>query len=380
MRHPSITHRGAVTGVTGSCHKLYMDEGHALLVECGLFQGADTSPEGRAGTGNFAIDSPLYSTQALVVTHVHIDHVGRISYLLAAGFKGPILCSEPSAKLLPIVLEDAFKLGFSREQQQVERYLRLIEQRIVALSCNQCFNLIEARQLCVRIRLQQAGHILDSVCVEIGLVYSLGGEKERIVFSGNLGAVHATILPAPKPPCTAEILVIESAYGDRLHEDAARCQRLGSFLMYVLSNQGAVIIPAFSIGRIQELLCELEGIIYRRRLKVSPSRLDRGSLPIVLDLSLLSCFALIYRELDREAWPRPRKGCDPLASRHLLSVDSHQACLAMVNRLTLAAWLAIVIAGNGMCSIGRHNVRQAECTIGEFRAEWRLCEHQRGTL
>lgn len=177
MRYPSIVHHGAVTGVTGSCHQLQMDHEHALLIDCGLFQGAETSPEGRANAGNLAIDFSLDGIRALVATHVHIDHVGRIPYLLAAGFKGPILCSEPSAKLLPIVLEDAFKLGFSRDQKQVERYLKLIEQRIVALPYKQWFSLISAPQLKARIRLQRAGHILGSAYVEVDLHYPETGES-----------------------------------------------------------------------------------------------------------------------------------------------------------------------------------------------------------
>ncbi|MGE8454795.1 MAG: MBL fold metallo-hydrolase, partial [Pseudomonadales bacterium] len=219
MRYPSIVHHGAVTGVTGSCHQLQMDAEHSLLIDCGLFQGAETSPEGRAGAGKLAIDFSLDGIKALVSTHVHIDHVGRIPYLLAAGFKGPILCSEPSAKLLPIVLEDAFKLGFSRDQKQVERYLKLIDQRIVALPYKQWFSLIDTPQLKARIRLQRAGHILGSAYVEVNVHYPDTGEKKRIVFSGDLGAPHAPILSAPKAPYKADILVIESTYGDRLHED-----------------------------------------------------------------------------------------------------------------------------------------------------------------
>jgi metallo-beta-lactamase family protein len=105
----------------------------SLLIDCGLFQGAETSPEGRAGAERLEIDFFLDGIKALVATHVHIDHVFHIVYLLDAGFQGPIICSEPSAKLRPIVLEDAFKLGVSRDQKQVERYLKLIEQRIIAL-------------------------------------------------------------------------------------------------------------------------------------------------------------------------------------------------------------------------------------------------------
>lgn len=385
MRYPSIVHHGAVTGVTGSCHQLQMDDEHALLIDCGLFQGAETSPEGRANAGNLAIDFSLDGIRALVATHVHIDHVGRIPYLLAAGFKGPILCSEPSAKLLPIVLEDAFKLGFSRDQKQVERYLKLIEQRIVALPYKQWFSLIDTPQLSARIRLQRAGHILGSAYIEVDLHYPESGEKKHIVFSGDLGAPHAPILPAPKAPYKADILVIESTYGDRLHEDRrSRRARLEKVLEHALSNQGTVLIPAFSIGRTQELLYELEDIIHRRALKESAKAqssaskpgtskapaLDWTNLPIILDSPLASRFTAVYRELDHfwdaEARARLAKGRNPLAFRNLLTVDSHQSHLAMVNRLTQTTQPAIVIAGNGMCSSGRI-VNYLKAMLGDER-------------
>ncbi|XLX42187.1 MBL fold metallo-hydrolase [Ectopseudomonas mendocina] len=385
MRYPDILHHGAVSGVTGSCHQLQMDDEHALLIDCGLFQGAETSPEGRAGAGKLAIDFSLDGIKALVATHVHIDHVGRIPYLLAAGFKGPILCSEPSAKLLPIVLEDAFKLGFSRDQKQVERYLKLIEQRIVALPYKQWFTLINTKQLNARIRLQRAGHILGSAYVEVDLHYPETGEKKRIVFSGDLGAPHAPILPAPKAPYKADILVIESTYGDRLHEDRrSRRARLEKVLEHALSNQGTVLIPAFSIGRTQELLYELEDIIHRRALKESAKAqssasepntskapaLEWANLPIILDSPLASRFTAVYRELDlfwdAEARARLAKGRNPLAFRNLLTVDNHRAHLAMVSRLMKTAQPAIVIAGNGMCSSGRI-VNYLKAMLGDAR-------------
>ncbi|MGG2397469.1 MBL fold metallo-hydrolase RNA specificity domain-containing protein [Pseudomonas sp. SH1-B] len=384
MRYPSIIHHGAVTGVTGSCHQLQMDDEHALLIDCGLFQGAETSPEGRAGAGKLAIDFPLDGIKALVATHVHIDHVGRIPYLLAASFKGPILCSEPSAKLLPIVLEDAFKLGFSRDQKQVQRYLKLIEQRIVAIPYKQWFTLVDSKQLKARIRLQRAGHILGSAYVEVDLHYLATGERKRIVFSGDLGASHAPILPAPKAPHKADVLVIESTYGDRLHEDRrTRRKRLEVVLEHALTNNGTVLIPAFSIGRTQELLYELEDIIHRRLLKAAarPSQaygsarakrpsLDWRNLPIILDSPLASRFTQVYRELDRfwdmEARARLKEGRNPLAFRNLLTVDNHKAHLAMVNRLAQTAQPAIVIAGNGMCSSGRI-VNYLKAMLGDER-------------
>ncbi len=118
MTFPNIPHHGAVTGVTGSCHQLHADAANSYLIDCGVFQGIETSNNGSAGQGSLAIDFSLDTVRRFIATHVHIDHVGRIPYLLAAGFKGLILCSEPSAKLLPIVLEDAFKLGVSRGQKR----------------------------------------------------------------------------------------------------------------------------------------------------------------------------------------------------------------------------------------------------------------------
>ena len=395
MDFPRVLHHGAKDGVTGSCHQLLMDSQHSLLIDCGLFQGAETSAEGTSGADRLAIEFPLDTIKALVATHVHIDHVGRIPYLLAAGFKGPILCSEPSAKLLPIVLEDAFKLGFSRDQKQVERYLKLIEQRIIALPYKTWFTLCDTESLSCRIRLQRAGHILGSAYVEIELHYPQTGEKKRIVFSGDLGAPHAPLLPAPKPPYRADILVIESTYGDRLHEDRRnRRQRLEGIIEQALADKGTLLIPAFSIGRTQELLYELEDIIQRklkagskgqgsvaalhsplppgeglgvreggdRGLKDSPSNdsastIDWSQLPIILDSPLASRFTQVYRELkpfwDKEALQRVKQGRSPLGFEQLLSVDSHQAHIAMVRHLADTARPAIVIAANGMCSGGR---------------------------
>ena len=99
-----ISHHGAVDGVTGSCHQLTLPDGRSVLIDCGLFQGEEESASGRSSFEQLQIEFPVEQVAALVVTHVHIDHVGRIPYLLAAGFSGPIYCSEPSALLLPLVL------------------------------------------------------------------------------------------------------------------------------------------------------------------------------------------------------------------------------------------------------------------------------------
>ncbi|MHA6476590.1 MBL fold metallo-hydrolase [Stutzerimonas sp. KH-1] len=372
MRSPTIEHHGAHDGVTGSCHQLHMDAESSLLIDCGLFQGNEASASGRAGAGQPAIEFSLATIQALVITHVHIDHVGRIPYLLAAGFKGPIYCSEPSAKLLPIVLEDAFKLGFSRDQNDIERYLKLVGQRLRPLPYQQWLTLQETSQLVARIRLQRAGHVLGSAYVEIDLTYPATGENIRVVFSGDLGAPHAPLLMPPKSPERADILVLESTYGDRLHEDrASRRQRLEAVIEHALKDQGTVLIPAFSIGRTQELLYELEEIIHHHGeisdVKASAANGDRAGgtlvptdwpkLPIILDSPLATRFTEAYRSLkpfwNHEARERVEAGRNPLAFDNLIKIDSHTDHIAVLNHLTQTARPVIVIAGNGMCSGGR---------------------------
>jgi len=184
MPETHIEHHGARDGVTGSCHQLHIDDQTSLLIDCGLFQGAETSG---AGSGQREIEFDIRGLRALILTHVHIDHVGRTPWLMAAGFNGPIICSQPSAKLLPLVLEDAFKLGITRDRQQIERYIEQVAARTFALPYNKWFTLVDRERGLVRIRLQRAGHILGSAYVEVEC------NGSRVVFSGDLGA-------SPLPP------------------------------------------------------------------------------------------------------------------------------------------------------------------------------------
>ncbi|WP_151671773.1 MBL fold metallo-hydrolase RNA specificity domain-containing protein [Nitrincola schmidtii] len=344
-----IQHHGAKDGVTGSCHQLHIDEYHSLLIDCGIFQGNEANEH---NTQQLDINFDISSVKALIVTHVHIDHVGRIPWLLAAGFEGPIICSQPSAKLLPLVLEDAFKLSISRQKHLVEKYLKTIESRLVALPYKQWFTLKDTAENSTKIRLQRAGHILGSAYVEINV------NKTRIVFSGDLGAPHTPLLPAPKPPYKADILVLESTYGDRNHENrATRKQRLKAAIDHALENQGTVLIPAFSIGRTQELLYEFEEIL-------------DGQLPVILDSPLASRFTQIYRELkpfwNEEAHERLKAGRKPLAFDNLLTVESHDDHLKMVHHLATSGRPAIVISGSGMCTAGRI-VNYLKAMLGDER-------------
>ena len=348
-----IKHHGAVTGVTGSCHELLVGDS-GILIDCGLFQGEDSS--NGASASNLSIDFPVDHIRALVVTHVHIDHVGRIPYLLAAGFEGPIICSEPTAIMLPEILEDALKIGFTRDRALIERVLGLIRSRLVPVPYGQWHSVFDGEGASLSVRLQSAGHILGSAYVECEAEYE--GDFERIVFSGDLGAPHAPLLPEPQPPERADRVVIESTYGDKDHESREeRRYRLKAVLEHALEDGGTVLVPAFSIGRTQELLYEIESLIHEFGSDDVTLDLPWRDLEIVVDSPLAATFTRIYRDLkpfwDAEATELVSQGRHPLSFEQLTVINGHEDHLNAVDYLTRSHRPCVVLAGSGMCAGGR---------------------------
>jgi len=378
-----ITHHGAVVGVTGSCHQLTLADGRAVLIDCGLFQGAETSPDG-AGPGRLEIGFPLTGLRALVVTHVHIDHVGRIPYLLKAGFEGPIFCSEASAELLPLVLEDAMEIGFGGDRALVTQVLAQLQRRLVPVPYGSWLTLFaddpKRDDDCqLRLRLQPAGHILGSAYVEFD-VQEPGAEPQRVVFSGDLGAPHTPLLPAPASPEAADVLVMESTYGDRVHESREhRRQRLQALCEHAFANGGTVLIPAFSIGRTQELLCELEDIIHHNRHRPAAPGVDWQHITIVVDSPLAADFTRGYSRLkahwDAEARAQAAGGRHPLDFKQVQTVGPHDLHLKVVQHLATSGEPAIVIAASGMCSGGRI-VNYLKAMLPDARHDVLFCGYQ----
>ncbi|UXH41291.1 MBL fold metallo-hydrolase RNA specificity domain-containing protein [Pseudomonas promysalinigenes] len=378
MQFPALSHHGGTRSVTGSCHQLHLSPATSLLIDCGLEQGGEAAP----GAEFAPIGFDIAGIEALILTHVHMDHVGRIPALLAAGFRGPIICSVPSAKLLPLVLEDAYKLGVSSDPVQVERYLALLQRLVVPLAYEQWHCVVEQGGLACNIRLQRAGHLLGSAYVECDVRIDGAQSASRIVFSGDLGAPGNPLLRPVQSPERADILVLESTYGDRLHSGRSdRQQRLEAVIDRALADNGTILIPAFSLGRTQELLYEIEDILHRKALLNDGRQLpgddplqaiDWSRLPVILDSPLAQRITKAYRELHEfwndEARQRLGEGRGPLAFDQLVCVDTHVKHQAVVNHLKSTGRPAIVIAGNGMCSGGRI-VNYLKAMLGDPRHE-----------
>lgn len=337
-----LIHHGAYDGVTGSCHQLVFGNNQSLLVDCGIFQGDDAKKH-----PNPEIEFSLEGIENLLLTHVHIDHVGRVPYLLAAGFDRPIYCSYPTAKLLPLVMEDALKIGFTRSRHLTKKFLKHVGKLLCPLPYDK-WHSIEGG---VRIRLRPAGHVLGSTIFEVRLPTG-----ELVVFTGDLGTGHDPLLKKAISPPEADLLVLESTYGDKLHETPAdRQQALEDVLRHTLRDKGVTIIPAFSLGRTQALLFEMNGIFEKLQADEGQSLLKR--VDVIVDSPLASRFTELYKSMKEywgvEAQHRMLTDDQPLVFENLTTVNGHREHKDIIDYIDTRKLPAIVIAGSGMCTGGR---------------------------
>ncbi|HHE0559908.1 TPA: MBL fold metallo-hydrolase RNA specificity domain-containing protein [Vibrio parahaemolyticus] len=360
-----VLHHGGKDTVTGSCHELQLERG-SILVDCGLFQGKDAL----LGLQNrsLTIEFSLTKVKALVLTHAHIDHIGRLPWLLAAGFRGKIYCTRATAELVPLMLADGLKLQLGLGQQQRQHILNLIKQRLVPCDYH---NWISIKGLAY-LRFQPAGHILGSAYLEFKL-----SNNEVVVFSGDLGPSNTPLLPDPIPPVKADYLFIESTYGDKQHEQTkSRSTRLLSIIEHALEDGGVIVIPAFSVGRTQELLFDIEQLLYHESL--------HNALPVILDSPLAREVTKTYRRFKKlwgkEAKKRVVQHRHPLGFEQCITIETHAEHMRLVNRLASTSEPAIVVAASGMCEGGRV-VNYLEALLPDSRNDVLFAGYQaEGTL
>lgn len=273
-----LTFIGGAGTVTGS-KTLVEIAGKTLLVDCGLFQG---SSEIRARNwANFPVDPA--SIDAVLLTHAHLDHCGYLPALVRDGFSGPVYCSSGTAELAAVVLRDSAKLqeedaeyarrkGYSRHA--VPRALYDARDAEAAIKLLQPQPLHEDFELWpgASAEFEPSGHILGSVVLRL----SETGERPRtVVFSGDLGRPSHPLLVAPHPPADVDAVVIESTYGDRVHEDVASgLDELAHAITRTLRRQGTVVIPAFAVDRTEVLLKALRDLQDQQRIPIVPIYVD----------------------------------------------------------------------------------------------------------
>lgn len=345
---------GAAGTVTGSRHLLKVN-GRFLLIDSGLFQGGRRNKE--ANWEPFPIQPE--QIEAIFLTHAHIDHTGYLPRLVQQGFGGPVFATEATCALLDILLpdsaylheQDAFyanKRGYSKHKPALPLYTAADAQETLRLLSPVQFN--KPLQLGeVEVTWQSAGHLLGSAILQVNLAGA--NEPHRLVFSGDLGRYDGIIMKPPTAITIADTLIVESTYGGRRHSDDDIDAVLTEVLDYIIANEGVLLIPAFAVGRTQQILYHLRRLQDDGRISRIPIFIDS---PMAVEASHIYC----------------RFGDDHNLDVNLLMDD--QACplrcpdthfvrdVEESKQLNLRPGPAIIISASGMCTGGRikHHLKQ----------------------
>ncbi|HWQ25943.1 MAG TPA: MBL fold metallo-hydrolase [Chlorobaculum sp.] len=353
---------GATRRVTGSCHILRAG-GFTILLDCGLVQGNhETEAINREP---FPFDPG--EIDAVVLSHGHIDHSGRLPLLVNRGFRGPIYTHQATIELCHVLLKDSASLAEHDAQYRrrhghadavplytVDEAMRAIE-HMKGLLYGQRQEIVPG----IAVRLHDAGHILGSAFVEVEV--SEGDETRTFVFSGDLGQYDSPILNDPEVIGRADVVIVESTYGDRLHKNFdMTVAEIGEIVQTANRDNGNILIPAFAIGRSQELLY-LFGQHYHEW--------DLASWEVFLDSPMAIEASRIYWEheelwdADASLFRRNLRRMPPLGNLHLTGRIEESMAINSMNQG------AIIVAGSGMCNGGRiihhlkHNLERPECHI-----------------
>lgn len=366
---------GAVGEVTGSCYLLRTDRA-TVLIECGMVQGGDDEGSRNARPFPFDIDK----IDAVVLSHAHIDHSGRLPLLVKRGYTGPVYTHEATAELCDIMLRDA---AWIQEKEAEWENRRREKKKQNGPTVEPLYSVADAEAVLGSIRgvpyasavevadgvsvcLHDAGHILGSAILEFEI--SDGGEIRRLVFSGDLGHRGAPILKDPAQPASADLVMLESTYGDRLHRSwSATWEELGQILSDARAEKGNILIPAFAVGRTQELL-----YVFRQHFDEWGLRSWRVFLDSPMAIRATRVYQDHFQVYDRHARAVHREAGALFELDNLHMSETTEQSMA-INQISSGA---IVIAGSGMCTGGRirhhlkNNIsrRQSHVVIVGFQA------------
>jgi len=271
-----ITFSGAAREVTGSCHILEVG-GKTVLLDCGLFQGRRAESRRK----NEVLPLPVDAIDAIVLSHAHIDHAGRLPFLVRSGYAGPIHATAATRDLCAIMLADSARIQVKdaeflqrRHEQHAEALYdpddaTQVLKQMIGLPYDRWFDVVPG----VRASFVDAGHILGSASVMLDCTE--GDRTVRLVFSGDVGRKGLAIIRDPHPPIGAHVVIMESTYGNRDHlplPDAR--QALGTVVRDTAARGGRVIIPAFAVGRVQELVYDLHSLARADEIPRVPIYID----------------------------------------------------------------------------------------------------------
>jgi len=349
----SLTFIGAAQQVTGSCYLLQLNQ-QKFLLDCGMVQGADQVREWHS----FRFPFKPKDINAVILSHAHIDHSGLLPLLVAKGFKGKIYCTPGTAELLPVLLKDSVSLYLKDLEWQNKKAARAgkkIHEPVMALNdVERVSELVQALSYNkrsfplpgVELEFADAGHILGSAIVQLWLKGKQAMRK--LVFSGDLGNPATVLLPAATVIDQADIVLMESTYGNRDHQPLANTiEEFASALSEAFDAGGNVFIPAFALGRSQEILYYL-ALLYRQgRLKQRLVFLDS---PMAISITKIYdeyLHRLDQIDLDRIGY---NKGMTLEQLLPMLKLSESNDDSMAINRVTHGA---IIIAGSGMCNGGR---------------------------
>ncbi len=352
---------GATKTVTGSCH--FVDTGKVkFLVDCGAFQGGWETEQ-----HNFdAFPFDPASLDFIFLTHAHFDHCGRLPMLVKQGFRGRILCTQPTRELAKIVLLDAAKIQeeeykkWKTKSKKEELNPRASSDGSLYSNREPMYTVAEVENMMqyfdvyplgdsvdmhngIEFRLRDSGHILGSVIIELW-IHTEMDRVRKVVFSGDLGQTGQRIVKDADLIREADYVIVESTYGNRIHKN--KDETILEFLSILKEAQkhgGNILIPSFAIERTQEIMYEMN-LFFENRL------LD--NLPVYIDSPMASKATAIFRQFpafyDEDAQRLIEKGDDPFTFSGLHETESVEESKRLIDKRGV-----VIIAGSGMCTGGR---------------------------
>ena len=362
-----LTFLGAAHEVTGSC-TLVEAAGHRFLVDCGMEQGRDTYE-------NEDLPCAPGEIEAVLLTHAHIDHSGRLPYLYKNGYRGPIYATDATTDLCDIMLEDSAHI-----QEQEAEWKNRKAQRSGREPVEPDYTVQDALAVMEQFRPQpygkpvavlpgvqatftDVGHLLGSSSITLRITEE--GRTETIVFSGDIGNSNQPMLRDPQYLTEADYVVMESTYGNRSHGPKPDyVGELAAVLQRTFDRGGNVVIPSFAVGRTQEML------YFIRQIKAENRVRGHGNFEVYVDSPLASKSTTIFREnysecFDQEALDLVRSGQNPLSFPGLRISETKEDSVA----INADPSPKVILSASGMCDAGRirhhlkHNLWREECTI-----------------